>query len=95
MKISGATYNRDSATWMALARVAMLCNRAEFKQGQEHLPVIKRSVYTVVSCIEVRFFLQNGPKKPNHYGLHSICLYVFLSICTMFHSYSAVNSFRD
>ena len=44
MEISGATYNRDSATWMALARVAMLCNRAEFKQGQEHLPVIKRSV---------------------------------------------------
>ena len=44
MKILGATYNRDSVTWIALARVAMLCNRAEFKQGQEHLPVIKRSV---------------------------------------------------
>jgi len=40
----GATYNRDSATWMALARVAMLCNRAEFKQGQEGVPVSRRSV---------------------------------------------------
>jgi len=40
----GATYDRDSVTWMALARVAMLCNRAEFKQGQERIPVCKRSV---------------------------------------------------
>jgi len=48
MKILGATYNRDSVTWIALARVAMLCNRAEFKQGQEHLPVIKRSVQSWV-----------------------------------------------
>jgi len=31
---------------MALARVAMLCNRAEFKAGQEGVPVLKRSVST-------------------------------------------------
>ena len=37
-----ATYDKDSTTWMTLARVAMLCNRAEFKIGQENLPILKR-----------------------------------------------------
>ena len=37
-----ATYDRDSPTWMSLARIAMLCNRAEFKTGQENVPVLKR-----------------------------------------------------
>lgn len=37
-----ASYNKKNETWMALARVAMLCNRAEFKAGQEHQPVLKR-----------------------------------------------------
>jgi len=31
---------------MALARIAMLCNRAEFKAGQEGVPVLKRSDFT-------------------------------------------------
>jgi len=50
LKTAGATYNRDSVTWVALARVAMLCNRAEFKQDQERIPVIKRSVYINASA---------------------------------------------
>jgi len=37
-----ASYDRNSPTWMALARVTMLCNRAGFKKDQEHLPVLKR-----------------------------------------------------
>lgn len=32
---------------MALARVAMLCNRAEFKTGQENVPVLKRLVLSL------------------------------------------------
>ena len=44
---SYATYDRNSPTWMSLARVAMLCNRAEFKVGQENVPVLKR--YVVVN----------------------------------------------
>ena len=40
---SDAMYNKNSPTWMALARIAMLCNRAEFKSGQEEVPVLKRS----------------------------------------------------
>jgi len=37
-----ATYDQSSPTWMALARISMLCNRAEFKQGQDAFPVLKR-----------------------------------------------------
>jgi len=37
-----ASYDRNSPTWMALARITMLCNRATFKKAQEHLPVLKR-----------------------------------------------------
>ncbi|ESO03570.1 hypothetical protein HELRODRAFT_187047 [Helobdella robusta] len=36
-------YDHTSPTWHALSRVAMLCNRAEFKADQGHLPIIKRS----------------------------------------------------
>lgn len=39
---SAAAYNTDSPTWMALARIAMLCNRASFKAGQEGIAVLKR-----------------------------------------------------
>jgi len=38
---SSATYSLNQ-TWVALSRVAMLCNRAEFKKGQENLPILKR-----------------------------------------------------
>lgn len=34
---SAAQYNRDNVTFMALARVAALCNRADFKAGQVRL----------------------------------------------------------
>jgi len=38
-----ADYDKNSPTWIALSRIAMLCNRAEFKQGEEHKPVLRRS----------------------------------------------------
>jgi sodium/potassium-transporting ATPase subunit alpha len=37
-----AEYNLEMPTWVALSRVAMLCNRAEFKSGQESVPILKR-----------------------------------------------------
>lgn len=37
-----ATYGEDTPTWIALSRVATLCNRAEFKGGQEGLPILRR-----------------------------------------------------
>ncbi|KAF0301622.1 Sodium/potassium-transporting ATPase subunit alpha [Amphibalanus amphitrite] len=41
---SGASYDRTTEGWKALSRVAALCNRAEFKVGQESMPVLKRDV---------------------------------------------------
>ncbi|XP_076455702.1 sodium/potassium-transporting ATPase subunit alpha-3-like [Babylonia areolata] len=35
-------FKMDDPTWQLLARIAMLCNRAEFKLGQEHIPILKR-----------------------------------------------------
>ncbi|XP_067108670.1 sodium/potassium-transporting ATPase subunit alpha-2 [Osmerus mordax] len=56
---SGATFNKSSATWVALARVAALCNRAEFKAGQEHTQILRRdtagdaSESALLKCIEL------------------------------------------
>ncbi|KAL3887086.1 hypothetical protein ACJMK2_027042 [Sinanodonta woodiana] len=36
------TINRNDITFLALAHVAMLCNRAEFKVGQEDIPILSR-----------------------------------------------------
>ena len=54
-----ATYDRNSPTWMALARIAMLCNRATFKHGQGDKPVLKRecdgdaSESALLKCVEL------------------------------------------
>uniref|UniRef100_A0A3Q3KAQ5 Sodium/potassium-transporting ATPase subunit alpha n=1 Tax=Monopterus albus TaxID=43700 RepID=A0A3Q3KAQ5_MONAL len=56
---SGSTFDRSSATWVALSRVAALCNRAEFKGEQEHLPIQMRetagdaSESALLKCMEV------------------------------------------
>ncbi|XP_021944102.1 sodium/potassium-transporting ATPase subunit alpha isoform X2 [Folsomia candida] len=41
---SGAQYDKTSEGFKALARVAALCNRAEFKGNQEGVPILKREV---------------------------------------------------
>jgi len=41
---SGAQYDKTSDGFKALARVASLCNRAEFKPNQEGVPILKREV---------------------------------------------------
>ncbi|KAI4890326.1 hypothetical protein NFI96_018354, partial [Prochilodus magdalenae] len=56
---SGASFDKTSVTWVALARVASLCNRAVFKAGQESLPILKRDVAgdasesALLKCIEL------------------------------------------
>ncbi|TRZ00058.1 hypothetical protein DNTS_028882 [Danionella cerebrum] len=56
---SGASFDKSSGTWLALARVAALCNRAVFKAGQESLPILKRDVAgdasesALLKCIEL------------------------------------------
>ena len=41
---SGTAFDKSDAGWKLLFRIAALCNRAEFKQGQENIPILKREV---------------------------------------------------
>ena len=41
---TGAGFNKNAEGWKYLSRVAALCNRAEFKPGQESIPILKREV---------------------------------------------------
>lgn len=41
---SGVQYDRTSPGFKALSRIATLCNRAEFKPGQDSTPILKREV---------------------------------------------------
>jgi sodium/potassium-transporting ATPase subunit alpha len=56
---SSATYDRNTQTWLTLARIAMLCNRAEFKDGEEQKPVLRRecngdaSESALLKCVEL------------------------------------------
>uniref|UniRef100_A0A674MEH8 ATPase Na+/K+ transporting subunit alpha 2a n=1 Tax=Takifugu rubripes TaxID=31033 RepID=A0A674MEH8_TAKRU len=44
---SGSGFDKGSATWIALSRVAGLCNRADFKAGQDEHPVLMLSIHEV------------------------------------------------
>uniref|UniRef100_A0A8D2MMI0 Sodium/potassium-transporting ATPase subunit alpha n=1 Tax=Zonotrichia albicollis TaxID=44394 RepID=A0A8D2MMI0_ZONAL len=37
-------FDQSSPTWTALSKIVTLCNRAEFRPGQENLPIMKRVV---------------------------------------------------
>ncbi|XP_043394650.1 sodium/potassium-transporting ATPase subunit alpha-1 isoform X1 [Chelonia mydas] len=56
---SGASFDKSSLTWVALSRVAGLCNRAVFQANQENVPILKRAVAgdasesALLKCIEV------------------------------------------
>lgn len=56
---SGVQYDKTSPSFQALARIACLCNRAEFKPGQEDVPITKRetngdaSESALLKCIEI------------------------------------------
>merc|ERR1719458_1267337 len=41
---SGSAFDKTAAGWKTLERVAMLCNRAEFKGGQDSVSILKREV---------------------------------------------------
>lgn len=43
---SGSSFDKGSATWVALSRVAGLCNRADFKAGQDDHPVLMVRIHT-------------------------------------------------
>merc|ERR1711863_128078 len=46
---SGVSMNKHAPGWKALSTIAGLCNRAEFKPGQESVPILKREVNGDVS----------------------------------------------
>ncbi|WAR04160.1 AT1A-like protein [Mya arenaria] len=56
---TNCTYSRSDLSWVALSRCAMLCNRAEFKSGEEEVPVLKRecngdaSESALLKCVEL------------------------------------------
>merc|ERR1719423_432380 len=56
---SGAEFDTKSETWKALSRIALLCNRATFLQGQQNKPVLKRdcagdaSESALLKCVEL------------------------------------------
>jgi len=39
---SGVAHSKTSITWMALSRIGGLCNRAEFKDNQENVQILKK-----------------------------------------------------
>merc|ERR1719228_239330 len=41
---SGASFNKEAPGWKILERVACLCNRAEFRSGQEGVAILKKEV---------------------------------------------------
>merc|ERR1712158_76038 len=41
---SGTAFDKNAPGWKTLERVACLCNRAEFKGGQNEIPILKREV---------------------------------------------------
>lgn len=55
----GASFDKSSVTWLSLARVAALCNRAQFKAGQDSVAILKRDVAgdasesALLKCIEL------------------------------------------
>ncbi|XP_075920910.1 sodium/potassium-transporting ATPase subunit alpha-3-like isoform X2 [Petromyzon marinus] len=69
---SGLAFDKSSATWTALARVASLCNRAVFKGGQDGLPILKRDVAgdasesALLKCIEVCMGSVKEMREKNH-----------------------------
>ncbi|OAD60366.1 Sodium/potassium-transporting ATPase subunit alpha [Eufriesea mexicana] len=68
---SGLQYDRTSPGFKALAKIATLCNRAEFKAGQEDKPILKKEVNgdaseaALLKCMELALGDVMGIRKRN------------------------------
>ena len=68
---SGVQYDKSSVGWKALARVCMLCSRAEFKPNQENAPILKRdttgdaSESAILKCMELAHGNVPGYRQKN------------------------------
>nr|ACB20770.2 ouabain-insensitive sodium-ATPase alpha-subunit [Cavia porcellus] len=54
---SGVSFDKTSATWLALSRIAGLCNRAVFQANQENVPILKLSIHKNPNTNEPRHLL--------------------------------------
>ncbi|KAF8788539.1 sodium/potassium-transporting ATPase subunit alpha-like isoform X1 [Argiope bruennichi] len=56
---SGVQYDKTSPGWKGLSRACCLCSRADFKAGQENIPILKRecagdaSESAILKCMEL------------------------------------------
>ncbi|XP_046435091.1 sodium/potassium-transporting ATPase subunit alpha isoform X3 [Neodiprion fabricii] len=68
---SGVQYDRTSPGFKALAKIAALCNRAEFKGGQDNLSILKKEVNgdaseaALLKCMELALGDVMGVRKRN------------------------------
>lgn len=68
---SGVQYDKTSAGWQALARVACLCSKAEFIGGQADRPILKRdcagdaSESAILKCMELAIGSVSTYRKKN------------------------------
>ncbi|XP_065649800.1 sodium/potassium-transporting ATPase subunit alpha-like isoform X2 [Hydra vulgaris] len=51
--------NQSSPTWQALARIGALCSRADFKSGQENVPILRKECTGDASEVAILKFIQN------------------------------------
>ncbi|KAF7382891.1 hypothetical protein HZH66_013293 [Vespula vulgaris] len=71
---SGLQYDRTSPGFKALSKIATLCNRAEFKPGQENVPILQREVNgdaseaALLKCMELAHGDVMGMRKKNKKG---------------------------
>ncbi|XP_027468593.1 sodium/potassium-transporting ATPase subunit alpha-4 isoform X5 [Zalophus californianus] len=56
----GKTFAKGSATWFILARIAGLCNRADFKAHQETLPIAKMSIHLQDDSSQTHVLMMKG-----------------------------------
>ncbi|XP_065649801.1 sodium/potassium-transporting ATPase subunit alpha-like isoform X3 [Hydra vulgaris] len=50
---------QNSPTWQALARIGALCSRADFKSGQENVPIMRKDCTGDASEVAILKFIEN------------------------------------
>ncbi|ERE72876.1 sodium/potassium-transporting ATPase subunit alpha-2-like isoform 1 [Cricetulus griseus] len=57
---TGKTFPKSSDTWFYLARIAGLCNRADFKPHQESVPIAKMSIHLLEDNPHAHMLMMKG-----------------------------------
>merc|ERR1719309_984111 len=68
---SGSAFDKNAPGWQSLERVGILCNRAEFKPGQDSVAILKREVNgdaseaAILKCTELSKGIVMGYRQNN------------------------------